>query len=263
MIARMRDVCLCAAYSLLLGCSLWGPTRPPASSVETRGQLVIECDVPLPAKNRLIAEIEQQGPELSELLDLPTTTTPIHIYLFQDQTAYEQFVAKHYPQFPQRRAFFLETDDRLAVYAHWGDNVADDLRHEASHGYLHAAVPNLPLWLDEGLAEFFELGRQRYGFHKAHLTLLNQELANGWRPDITRLEEIRSGAAMSQRDYAESWAWVHFLLRTTPDRRQLLQNYLADLRKGKRPGPLSNRLASKHVEPERTLVEHLQSLTTE
>jgi hypothetical protein len=225
--------------------------------------LVIECDVPLPAKERLIAEIEAQGPEINRLLALPPTSTPIHIHLFQDHTTYERYVAKHFPNFPQRRAFFLEAKGELAVYAHWGENVADDLRHEVTHGYLHAAVPNLPLWLDEGLAEFFELGQLSEGYHKAHLALLTEEMANGWRPDVTRLEEIRSAAAMSQRDYAESWAWVHFMTRTTPDRLELLQNYLEDLRLGRRPGPLSFRLAEKHLEPERTLVEHLESLRKE
>lgn len=263
MIARPRIVGYCALAALQLGCSLWVPAREPTAATESRGQLVIHCDVPLPAKDRLIDEIDQQGPELSELLGLPTTKTPIHIHLFQDFATYEQFVAKRYPHFPQRRAFFVETDDRLAVYAHWGDSVADDLRHEAAHGYLHAAVSDLPLWLDEGLAEFFEVGRGRDGFHEAHLALLAKELDDGWRPDVTRLEELRSAAAMSQRDYAESWAWAHFLLRTTPARRELLQTYLADLRHGKRPGPLSTRLAAKHVEPERTLVEYLQSLREE
>ena len=53
-----------------------------------------------------------------------------------------------------RRAFFVETDTQLSVYAQWGDRVAEDLRHEVTHGYLHAVVPNVPLWIDEGLAEF-------------------------------------------------------------------------------------------------------------
>lgn len=256
----MRIAGYCALAALQLGCSLWGPSRPSATATETRGQLVIHCDVPLPSKDRLIAEIDQQGPELSELLGLPPTTSPIHIHLFHDVATYEQFVAQSFPHYPQRRAFFVETDDRLAVYAHWGDSVADDLRHEAAHGYLHAAVPNLPLWLDEGLAEFFEVGRGRDGFHETHLALLAKELDDGWQPDVTHLEELRSAAAMSQRDYAESWAWVHFLLRTTPGRREMLQAYLADLRHSKRPGPLSARLAAKHIEPERTLVEHLHSL---
>jgi hypothetical protein len=222
--------------------------------------LVIHSDVPLAAKDRLIAEIDELGPKLGEQLGLPPTSTPIHIHLFQDAGAYEQFVARRYPHFPQRRAFFVETDAELAVYAHWGDNVADDLRHEAAHGYLHAALQNLPLWLDEGLAEFFEVGHLHDGFHATNLALLAKESDDGWRPDMTRLEELRSAAAMSQRDYAESWAWVHFLLRTTPARRELLQTYLADLRHGKRPGSFSARLAERHVEPERTLMEHLQAL---
>ena len=47
----------------------------------------------------------------------------------------------------------METDTRLTVYAYWGDRVAEDLRHEVTHGYLHTMVPHVPLWLDEGLAQ--------------------------------------------------------------------------------------------------------------
>ena len=56
---------------------------------------------------------------------------------------------KEFPDFPQRRAIFVETDAQLAVYAHWGPHVAEDLRHETAHGYLHSSTSHLPVWLDE------------------------------------------------------------------------------------------------------------------
>ena len=45
----------------------------------------------------------------------------------------------------QPRAFFVESDTRLNIYAYWGDRVAEDLRHEVTHGYLHAMVPHSAL----------------------------------------------------------------------------------------------------------------------
>ena len=76
------------------------------------------------------------------------------------------FFRDRYPDFPKRRAFFVETDTQLAVYAQWGDRVAEDLRHEVAHGYLHAIVPSIPLWLDEGLAEYFEVPRGQNGLNR-------------------------------------------------------------------------------------------------
>src|SRR6185295_16292773 len=94
---------------------------------------------------------------------------PIHVYLFESGPVFTEFMHAHYPSFPQRRAFFVETDTRLTVYAQWGDRVAEDLRHEVSHGYLQSIIRNLPLWLDEGLAEYFEVPRGTQGFNRPHV----------------------------------------------------------------------------------------------
>jgi hypothetical protein len=81
----------------------------------------------------------------------------------RDADSYGQFLSKRFPSVPSRRAFFVESDTRLAVYAHWSDRVGEDLRHEVAHGYLHSMVQGLPLWLDEGLAEYFEVPRGNNG----------------------------------------------------------------------------------------------------
>ena len=119
-------------------------------------QLVVHSNFELPGQHRLLQELNAQRTDLSSKLALPISDEPVHVYLFADAERFGQFMQRRYPNFPQRRAFFVETDTKLAVYAHWGDRVAEDLRHEVAHGYLHAVVQNLPLWLDEGLAEYFE-----------------------------------------------------------------------------------------------------------
>ena len=92
---------------------------------------------------------------------------------------------------PTRRAFFVESDTRLAVYAHWSDRVGEDLRHEVAHGYLHSMVPGLPLWLDEGLAEYFEVPRGNNGLNRPHLELLSDMMQyNGWQPNLERLAAL-------------------------------------------------------------------------
>ena len=100
-----------------------------------------------------------------------------------------------------------------------------------AHGYLHASVPALPLWLDEGLAEYFEVPRGHGGLNRPHLELLSDMMEhNGWQPNLKRLERLTSAGEMEQSDYAEAWAWVYFLLNSTPERRELFTGYLADLR---------------------------------
>jgi hypothetical protein len=132
-----------------------------------------------------------------------------------------------------------------------------------AHGYLHAVVPNLPLWLDEGLAENAEVPRGEAGLNRPHVQLLLENLANyGWRPNLERLERIDSAAEMTQLDYAEAWAWVHVLMETDPARRPLVQDYLAELRKGGPTPPFAPRVKGWFPQAEEMLVAHLRSLAS-
>ncbi len=72
-------------------------------------------------------------------------------------------------------------------------------------------------------------------------------VANGWRPDIDRLEQVEEFSQLRRIDYQESWAWVHYLLHASPDTRQELLAYVSDLRDSTRPQSLSDRIAT--VEP--------------
>ena len=101
----------------------------------------------------------------------------------------------------------------LNVYAMWGDRVAEDLRHEVTHGYLHSVAPSLPLWIDEGLAEYFEVGPETDGLHQAHVQLLLSQFdQDQWTPSLGRMEGLYDPTTMTQIDYAEAWLWTHFLL---------------------------------------------------
>jgi hypothetical protein len=254
-----------ACLAILGGCRAlqFGPT-PPLESGIAQGQLVFHSDFPLPNKDGLVRDVVAEHDDVCRTLALPDTAEPIHVHLFRDHEQYAQFVKRHYPLVPQRRAFFLETDTRLAVYAQWSDRLGEDLRHEVAHGYLHAVLPNLPLWLDEGLAEYFEVPRGHEGLNPPHVELLGELIEHeGWKPNLEKLETITDCAKMTQQHYAEAWAWVHFLLQSEPARRDLLQGYLADLRRHGTAEPFSLRLATLHVEPERTLQEYVIALREE
>jgi hypothetical protein len=253
------------ASSLLMltaGCALlYQPTSLPTSGKLVRDQLVIRSDFALARHHRLIEELVAQRGDVFDRLRLPASDEPIYVYLFESSKRYDAFIAKNYPDFPDRRAFFVETDTILNVYAYWGDRVAEDLRHEVAHGYLHTMVPGLPLWMDEGLAEYFEVPRGQRGLNRPHVAMLLTESQTGqWAPSMAKLEQLHSAADMTQRDYAESWAWMHFLLETTPARRDLLRSHLARIRMAGSAPPLSQIILAAEPDVGRTLVEHLRSL---
>jgi hypothetical protein len=226
------------------------------------GQLHIHSDFELTEDNRTLLDLMSERDYICRTLGIPAGNEVIDVHVFRDDERYAQFLRRHFPTVPSRRAFFLETDSRLAVYAHWSDRMAEDLRHEVAHGYLHAVVPGLPLWLDEGLAEFFEMPQNLNGFNQPHLALLSDMAEHErWKPDLARLERLRDAAEMDQLDYAESWAWVYAMLHSAPEQREVLTTYLADLRKRGSIEPLSRRLAAASRKPhDQALAAYLADL---
>jgi len=224
-------------------------------------QLVIHSDTRMTKQDRLFDELRALRETIKSTLALQLSSEPIHVYLFENESRFKSYLHKIYPDFPDRRAFFVQQEHSLAVYAHRGDRVAEDLRHEVTHGYLHASFPSIPLWLDEGLAEYFETPRGDSGLNRPHLELLTTLMArDGWRPNLSRLEQFTNAADMKQADYAESWAWVHLMLESIPQRREMLQNFLRTMRRDGPPEPLSAYVASALPQPDALLIEHLNQL---
>jgi len=257
-----RFCCVALATAWLAGCSVFQtatPSLPQRSSV-VRGQLWVYSDIYLPQRHRLLEELNAQRGVLATKLSLPTSDEPVYVYLFTTADEFKTYVHANFPDFPSRRAFFVENDMRLAVYAYWGDRVAEDLRHEVTHGYLHSVCPRIPLWIDEGLAEYFEVPAGQHGLHRPHMQEIAAARANGWKPNLRRLEELKSAGDMTQIDYAESWAWAHLLLETTPERQQTLHAFLTAVQGSDPPDPLSSRLRAVHLDYEQKLLEHLDQL---
>jgi hypothetical protein len=234
----------------------------PDHNTVVREQLTVHSDFVLPPHHRLLDELVAQRADLNRRLNLPNSDEPIHVYLFENEDRFKSFIKIYHPEFPDRRAFFLETDTRLSVYAQWGDRVAEDLRHEVTHGYLHSTVPNVPLWFDEGMAKFYEAPRNERGLIHSYVHLLVQRLRNEhWQPNLKRLERLDPTKDMSLNDYAESWAWIYLLLETRPEYADVLRAYIADLRRDGVPSPFYERLAAVIPDPNTALTQLLDSLS--
>jgi hypothetical protein len=271
-VAALKSVRLWLPLVLLLGALLGCANmqifqRPAAQALPSENtlmldQLVVHSDFPLAADHRLLQELRNLRGEVLQQLALPPSNEPIQVYLFEAADELHRYARSKYPNFPERRAFFLESDTRLAVYAHWGDRIAEDLRHEVAHGYLHASVPRLPLWLDEGLAEFFEVARGEQGLNRPHVEELRAALAVGqWKPDLARLRNLTDGSAMTQLDYAESWLWTHWMIRSTPQGKATLQTYLRSLRgQPEQDLDLAAALAQQFPNPAVEVLRHLDRL---
>lgn len=233
------------------------PTR-----FQTRtGPFAVFTDQPIAPDAPVVRCLGSLERDLTATLGLKVTSgdPPVEVYILRDRDTFGHFLTFYYPELPQRRAFFIAQGPRRVVYTYRNDRLDEDLRHEATHAVLHLTVGDLPLWLDEGLAEYFEGPDGQGGLNPEHVARLPADLKSGWRPDLDRLETLRNVREMTPRDYREAWAWVHYLLHEPGRGRADLLGYLADLRQlGSRVDPLSRRLASDDAGQPQGLVAHIE-----
>ncbi|WP_020469188.1 hypothetical protein [Zavarzinella formosa] len=262
---------------LLVGCSGVGkpdqiitpagnvaqPALPGKSPPQRVSQFVFYSDTPLKENTPLFQELSTLRDQMYRELQLPPSNSVVQVYLFDNQDRYEKYMQFRYPELPRRRAFFIAQPrtvggpEDLTVYTFWGDHIRQDLRHELTHALLHSVLKEVPLWLDEGLAEFYESPPEKSGYNAAHAESLRQ---NGFAPDLVRLEKLDQVQQMGRPQYQESWAWVHLMLRGTPEARVVLLEYLQQLRGPAKAGLLAPKLRKVFPNPGDALSQHLAKL---
>src|SRR5262245_2813550 len=191
--------------------------------------------------------------DLSALLGEPKPSESLHLFLFQKQPTYQAYLKQYFPQVPSRRALFIKARGPGMVFAFQGTDFETDVRHECTHALLHAWLPDVPLWLDEGLAEYFEVAReQRVGQHP-HREVVEVAVRSGRLPRLEELESLQSLEDMGRDEYRDAWAWVHFMLHGPREAREELTRYLDELHAGGEPGRLSDRLRRRMPDLNRRL----------
>lgn len=224
--------CIILLISFTAGCALWQrPAVLPSDVSMRRGPLVFHCDHQLDNKSPIFDELNVLCRDMSMALDLPVGSRSVDVFLFSEPRAYQRYVRRYLPDYRDRRALFVGDQDTLRVLAPVTNELDVDLRHEIAHSCLHSAVPNVPLWLDEGLAEYYEVPAAQRANRRDHIkSLLDAQRRRAWHPDLKRLESFEQAADMGPLDYAESWLWAHYLLESSDESRRLLQSYLARVR---------------------------------
>ena len=259
---RPRPLFWSLAAMALAGCATLGDREPPL--VPTRhvirsGPYAVYSNVPIAADAPAIRGLKSIEDDVEASLGIRARAdvVPVEVYILDDRESFTHFLRFYYPDLPPRRAFFVSQGTQRAVYTYFGDRLGEDMRHEATHALLNVAVGDLPLWLDEGLAEYFEGPENRHGKNPEHLERLPGDLASGWRPDLARLETLKSVREMTPTDYREAWAWVHYLLKGSNEGKTVLLRYLADLRTKPGGPPLSALLKNDGLESGSRMLAHI------
>jgi hypothetical protein len=179
----------------------------------------------------------------------------ITVYLFRTRKQYVQFMQQHGVDARNSGGmFFVLPDHGLHGLATWVQNRSQKrlisvLQHEGFHQFaFHHIGRNLPQWVNEGLAQYFEdariegermeMGRinqkrarrLEMAFRQENLMPLGKILSLSMRDWQRIVQESRDASA---RMYAQAWSMVYFLVHGEGGKyREPFKQYLHLLAKG-------------------------------
>ena len=182
--------------------------------------------------------LEQAHAVFSNRLErAPATTEKFRVFLFSGQAGYQDHVLDLLGEtVPHSAGLYVPSLRQLFI---WNLPEREDMmrtvRHEGFHQYLHRIMDDPPLWFNEGLAEYFEeakviQGKWTTGAPRGdHLAVLKAKAPQPLR-DFLFLDD-RGFMGNAFANYAQAWAFMHFLLHTSRENRQLFDRFWDSFKK--------------------------------
>lgn len=171
---------------------------------------------------------------------------PVCVYVFQTQNQFNAFCKLHKKNMLGRMAFCdwewgpgdakkkEKFRWRLITWAHPPKDLIQYLIHELTHIFLNFYLDNPPLWLDEGLAVYFQTAQIHR--KKIYVGFYPKKFLQEYKSAIRQKKTIpfQTLLAYSADDddkftslhYAQSWAIIHYFLRGNPKWRRPFGKFL-------------------------------------
>lgn len=225
----------------------------------TVGPFVCRADFSLARHEPLLRQLRRLQTDVCQALSVAPSAERIELYLFRDRHEYRAFLNTEFPRVPYRRALYVKASGPGKVMAYRHREMDTDVRHECTHALLHATLDVVPLWLDEGIAEYYEVSAPDRAGNHPHLKWVRWTVLLGRILSLEALETRRELDEMKSREYRSAWAWVHFMLHGSPAAHRELRRFFRDIQAGHAPGLLSERLRRAVPDADRQLAHHFRT----
>ena len=241
-------LCLLAAigFTTVIASSVCSWSQEPTWPVKhTAGQFCIHSTVPAAQFEAYLPSLYSLPAELSQTLQVSVAQELIQVVVLENREALDAYAQRIFPNAPNRGALYIRHRGPGLVLTYFHDGWICDVRHECTHALLDVSGLTLPLWQDEGLAEYFEtIGENPIG-HPSHLHATRSQVRYGQVVDLQKMERMEFGSGLNPKEYRDAWSIVTFLLHSSEETRSMYQQYLQDHQSKRAVGFLSYRLAPK------------------
>ena len=172
-------------------------------------------------------------------------TAEVNLYLFTEQANFVRWMEERGAiSNPNYAGVFLPATNEVAVWR-WSpndDNVAQTILHESSHVLLHQLSPASPVWLHEGLAQYFQTLKVHSNGRAVITALPDAEKRIQTWVDNQQLITLRQYLSLDDQawrkmahelnaiPYTVAWGTTAFLM-SKPVGRSTLRQLLQDLEK--------------------------------
>ena len=150
---------------------------------------------------------------------------PFVVMAFKDEKSMRAAMPEYWEKKGQVRpaGMFLSGGDKIYAAIELdagGENPYGIVYHEYTHMVLHLNVRSLPLWMSEGLAEFYgnsTIGEKEVSLGRPDAYSI-QTLREGWLLPLAELFRVTYDSPQYTEEakvpmfYAESWALIHYLM---------------------------------------------------
>lgn len=231
------------AAAVLAVVAVWAATasaalRDAAAAEIRRGPFIVRADFDLTPIEGELRELDSLLEEMTRTFRLPKARENVVVRIFQDETTWREFWKREFGSSASFRRALYDRKNYLfdrdgangRVYLCVNPLFVNDLRHECAHAILAATLKrSVPIWLDEGIAEYFEQPAERRLTNETWRSLTVERLRGGEFSTLESLEKLAGMNEMTRVKYCDSWAWVCWFLNGPESVRDVLPQYLNDL----------------------------------
>ena len=215
---------LCAVALLHAGCTTHLPKNvTPGTHVVLYSNLSPEKAVALQQ------EADRTVEDIAEFLRLDAPPARARVILFRSAWSRWRYLARECPEQSDAAAACFETPNGYTVALSERLSMSKTLRylrHELSHYVVAAHFHDVPPWIDEGLAQFFEPGPPYGQPHPARLKSLARQVRRKRQGTLRRLIAVPPGTRLTLKQYAQAWGLAYLLVTEADKGPVLVKHYL-------------------------------------
>lgn len=157
----------------------------------------------------------------------------LNLKLFDNKNRFNAYKKKVAPGMGTAGGFYISSINEASVYTGRNDDrMYEVTKHEATHAIVNGAFGSMPIWLNEGLAEYFEALSFKNGMtriiepNKAHLGLLSKSGLPRLSSHFSLTSNQWYSESRKQKNYALGWSLVYFMMSSKQDKQFL--KYMLD-----------------------------------